>query len=96
MDVALAIDGLVPAAKYGGSVTDNSKKSFDALLWEDARPKPTWGSITAWWDANGAQVMEDQAAEDLITAEARQMVQEMAVERLKKAGKLSAGFDLKR
>ncbi len=40
--------------------------------------------------------MEDQAAEDLITAEARQMVQEMAVERLKKAGKLSAGFDLKR
>ena len=46
-DVALAIEALVPAAKYGGTVTNNTADEFDALSWEDQRPKPTWKQVQA-------------------------------------------------
>ena len=46
-DVALAIDALVPAAQYGGSVTANTEAAYNAIRWEDARPKPTWAEIVA-------------------------------------------------
>jgi hypothetical protein len=45
MDVALAIEALLPAAEYFGSTTDNTKKCFDDLNWLDERPKPTWKEI---------------------------------------------------
>jgi len=47
MDIALAIDAIVPSAKYGGSVTDNTREAFDALRWEDSRPQPTWAELEA-------------------------------------------------
>lgn len=47
MDIALTIEKLVPAAQYGGSVTANNKAAFDAIRWEDSRPKPTWAEIEA-------------------------------------------------
>ncbi|MCK9324154.1 MAG: hypothetical protein M0P69_01520 [Bacteroidales bacterium] len=46
-DVALAIEALVPQAKYGGSTTSNSKQQYDSLRWEDVRKKPTWEELEA-------------------------------------------------
>lgn len=45
MDVALTIEALVPAAQYFGSVTDNTRESFEALDWRDEREKPTWEQL---------------------------------------------------
>jgi hypothetical protein len=47
MDLALALDRLVPGAAYGGSLTANSRDAYDALRWEDAREKPAWQEILA-------------------------------------------------
>lgn len=46
-DIALAIEKLVPGAKYGGSTTSNTKAQFDSLRWEDERKKPTWEELEA-------------------------------------------------
>lgn len=45
MDVALNLHKIMPGAKYEGSLTDNTKASFDALRWLDARPKPSWKNV---------------------------------------------------
>jgi hypothetical protein len=45
MDVALGIEALLPAAEYFGSTTENTKKCFDDLNWQDERPKPTWKQV---------------------------------------------------
>lgn len=50
MDVALGIEALLPAAKYFGSTTENSKDSFDNLNWLDERTKPTWQKIQTAYD----------------------------------------------
>jgi len=47
MDVALAIERLVPAAEYRGSVTENTPEQYHALDWVDDRAKPTWPEIEA-------------------------------------------------
>ena len=47
MDIALAIEQLVPNAQYGGSTTSNSKGQYDSLRWEDVRKKPTWEELEA-------------------------------------------------
>ena len=95
MDIALAIEGLLPAAQFGGSLTANTKAAYDALRWEDERPKPSWAQLTAWWTDNGNRIAEEQAAEELIAEESRQVVKELAVDRLKNAGRLPSGFKLK-
>lgn len=51
MDLALAIESLVPAAEYGGSTTKNTKAAYDALDWKDARAKPSWAAIQAAYAA---------------------------------------------
>ncbi len=50
MDIALCLDELTPAAKYMGSVTANDRAAYDAVKWQDERPKPDWGDILARWD----------------------------------------------
>ena len=50
MDVALGIEALVPAAEYFGSTTANTKESFDDLVWNDKRTKPTWYAIQSAYD----------------------------------------------
>jgi len=45
MDIALAIESLIPGAKYQGSVTANTKASYTKLTWLDASDKPTWAQI---------------------------------------------------
>ncbi|MBN8995933.1 MAG: hypothetical protein J0H94_11970 [Rhizobiales bacterium] len=47
MDLAIAIEALVPAAQYGGSTTANDQAAFDALDWIDERPRPTWDQLVA-------------------------------------------------
>lgn len=47
MDIALALDYLVPAAKYSGSLTANTQAAYDKITWTDSRPKPTWAQLTA-------------------------------------------------
>lgn len=49
MDIALILDKLVPAARYGGSLTDNTKAQYDNLNWEDERNKPSWDDIQSAW-----------------------------------------------
>lgn len=48
-DLALAIDELMPAARYRGSLTANTKAAFDRLNWdkETRRPLPTWEEVHA-------------------------------------------------
>ena len=47
MDIALALDALVPGAAYRGSLTDNTREAFDALDWDDQRAKPDWSAVVA-------------------------------------------------
>ncbi len=41
-DLAGALDYLVPAALYRGSLTANTQDAYEALTWLDPRPKPTY------------------------------------------------------
>lgn len=50
MDVALAIEYLVPTALYYGSLTDNTEDAYNALTWNDERQKPTWLGLQGAWD----------------------------------------------
>lgn len=61
MDLALAIDALVPAAEYGGSTTGNDRGGFDALDWKDRRPKPSWDEIVAA-DAKSSEPTPDDVS----------------------------------
>jgi hypothetical protein len=62
MDVALAIESLLPAAEYFGSTTDNTKKCFDDLNWLDERPKPTWKQVQDAWVILEPKLVSDAEA----------------------------------
>lgn len=51
MDVALAIDLIYKNAIWFNCVTGNTREEFDALRWEDDRPKPTWEELESAWAA---------------------------------------------
>ncbi len=65
MDLALAIEKLLPAAKYFGSVTANAEASYTELVWNDTRSKPTWTAILA----ADASLPVPQTAEEIKAAE---------------------------
>jgi len=88
MDVALTIHELVPAAKYFGSVTANSKEAFDKINWRDGRTKPTWAEMEAKWAELEPNLGVDEANEELIQAKMR----ELAITKLKAEGKLPVDF----
>ena len=50
IDVALAIDLLVPQAEYGGSVTTNTEQQYNKVRWEDERTQPTWAELEQAWE----------------------------------------------
>lgn len=60
MDIALALDSLVPGADYRGSLTNNTAEAYDNIFWQDSRPKPAWQTIIEAWD----QIELDLAKED--------------------------------
>ena len=35
--------------QFGGSVTANTQESWDAVVWEDFRQKPTWEDLVSVW-----------------------------------------------
>ena len=89
MDLALAIEKLVPAAKYGGSTTANTKDQYDGLRWEDVRLKPAWKEILSAWESCSLDLEEKKKidqAESLIQVKMR----ELAVLSLKEEGKLDS------
>ena len=45
IDVRLSLEQLGAGYQFGGSVTDGTEKSWDAVDWEDSRPKPTWAEL---------------------------------------------------
>ncbi len=47
MDIATALDALVPAAEYRGSLTANTRAAYNALVWTDVRAKPDWADIVS-------------------------------------------------
>jgi hypothetical protein len=50
MDIALAIEALVPSAEYFGSTTSNTKEDYDLLIWNDERVKPEFTALKAAYD----------------------------------------------
>jgi hypothetical protein len=62
MDIALAIEALLPAAEYFGSTTDNTKDCFDNLDWQDSRTKPTWKQLQDAWLTLEPKLVSDAAA----------------------------------
>ena len=47
LDIAYALDQLLPAALYNGSLTANTESAYNAITWNDGRTKPTWSAIIA-------------------------------------------------
>jgi hypothetical protein len=62
MDVALGIESLIPSAEYFGSITDNTKESFDNLNWLDERPKPTWKQVQDAYNTLPEEIKNPEAA----------------------------------
>lgn len=47
IDIRQALEQLGNGWQFGGSVTDGTQESWDAVVWEDAREKPTWDALCA-------------------------------------------------
>jgi len=50
MDLAMAIDKLIPSAEYFGSTNDNTEEAFTKLNWFDKRKKPIWEEIVSAYE----------------------------------------------
>jgi len=62
MDLALAIEALVPSAQYFGSTTANTKDCFDNLDWKDSRTKPSWKQLQDAWVSLEPQLVAEAEA----------------------------------
>lgn len=51
IDIRLALAQLGDGWEFGGSVTANTQEAWDAVDWEDSRPKPTWDQLCAAYPA---------------------------------------------
>lgn len=48
IDIALALDVLVPGASYRGSLTANTQEAYNAIAWEEEGiNKPSWAEVLA-------------------------------------------------
>lgn len=47
IDIRLALEQIGSGYQFGGSVTDGTQESWDAVVWEDTRDKPTWADLCA-------------------------------------------------
>ena len=72
VDVALMIEKVVGlGAQYRGSVTANTKEAFDAIRWDDSRPKPLWRQMTDAWAAHIPPPEPELVTDRLTTLESR-------------------------
>lgn len=47
IDIRMALEQHGTGWRFGGSVTAGTGESWEAVTWEDARPKPTWAELCA-------------------------------------------------
>ena len=47
IDIRTTLEHLGTAWQFGGSVTAGTQAAWDAVDWEDSRPKPTWAELCA-------------------------------------------------
>lgn len=45
IDIRIALEHLGTAWRFGGSVSDGTKKAWEAVTWEDERERPTWAEL---------------------------------------------------
>jgi len=64
INVAKALDRLVPLPQYGGANLD-TEESYNLLRWNDPRPKPSWADVVAAWDEIKAEQDSKAEAEQL-------------------------------
>ena len=74
MDVALGIEALIPSAEYFGSTTDNTEESFDNLVWNDARPKPTWKKVQDAYNALPEEIKNPEVAKAMKDAQKQEIL----------------------
>lgn len=91
IDVALALDKLVPAAVYFGSLTVNTEEAYNKIKWEDSREKPTWKRIQ---DAGIMIEVDklDKEKQDVVEAKIQKELRALAISRLKTRGEIPADF----
>lgn len=73
MDVLLALAHLRPAPKFGGSLTANTREAYEAIRWEDERPKPSWSDLEAAWPEVQAQLEDEETKRALAESDPRDM-----------------------
>ena len=47
IDIRLALEQLGTGWQFGGVVNEGTQASWDAVVWEDSRDKPTWAELCA-------------------------------------------------
>lgn len=62
MDIYLALEKIMPAAKFLGAFEDHSKKEYDDIEWQDERSKPTWSQIKNAWQQISAMPKVDKVS----------------------------------
>lgn len=45
MGLAVNLEKLVPGADYSGALAEDTRNAWEAIVWRDQRPKPTWEEI---------------------------------------------------
>ena len=60
IDIRMALEQLGTGWQFGGSVTDGTQQAWDAVDWEDSRPKPTWEALLSIY---ADVTMQNQLAE---------------------------------
>jgi hypothetical protein len=45
--IRLALEQIGAGYQFGGSVTDGTQEAWNAVEWEDERPKPSWDELRA-------------------------------------------------
>jgi len=60
VDIARALESLVPGADFAGTLKDNTPDQYSAIEWKDSRDKPTLAELVE----EDARITAGQAAEE--------------------------------
>ena len=85
IDIRLALEHLGSGWQFGGSVTAGTLQAWDAVTWEDLRPKPTWTELCATYDTF---IKETSIKESILLLEAQQTARRIREAALSDEGKL--------
>ena len=65
MDIALAIESLVPGAEYSGSVTDNDQNAYQNIVWLSEETQPSWEAVVAESDRLELETAKEERDEHI-------------------------------